>query len=83
MPCSWPPTGCDLTLETAASMVPTELFNFLAWSIGVSEEPELSEYVDVLDSVKRKLLSIAQDILYLASNGKKQTPKHLPLGMTV
>lgn len=31
----------------------------------------------------RKVLSIAQDLIFLASRGKKQTPKHWALGMTI
>ena len=31
----------------------------------------------------RKILSISQDIIYLASKGKKQTPESLSLGLTV
>ena len=30
-----------------------------------------------------KVLSIAQDIIYVSSNGRKQTPKSLSLGMGV
>lgn len=80
---SWPLTAEELTFEAAEKMVPKELYNFLAWVIGVSDEPEIDKYVNVPDNIKRKLLSISQDIIYLASNGKKQTPKHLTLGMTV
>lgn len=83
MQCPWPPTGSDLTTKAAEDMVPTELFNFLAWTTGASDDPQLGAFVCVSDMVKKKLLSIAQDILYLTSSGKKQTPKHLALGMTV
>lgn len=32
---------------------------------------------------KPRILSICQDILFLASRGRKPTPKHLGLGLTV
>ena len=33
--------------------------------------------------IKMKLLSIAQDIVFVASKGRKKTPKHIALGVTV
>ena len=37
--CSWPPTGSDLTMKAAEEIIPAELFNFLAWLIGASDDP--------------------------------------------
>ncbi|CAL1293796.1 unnamed protein product [Larinioides sclopetarius] len=81
--CSWPPSATDLTIEAAETIVPPTLFNFLAWITGISDDPKINEYVLVNDKSKRKLLSIAQDILFLSSGCKKHTPKHLVLGMTI
>ena len=70
-------------MKAAEDMIPMELFNFLAWLIGASDDPTLNQHVHVSDGLKRKIISISQDILYLSSNGKMQTPKHLALGMAV
>lgn len=80
---SWPPIGSELTVDSAMQMVPMELFNFLSWCVGASDDASVNSFVDVPDNIKLKILSISQDILFLASNGRKHTPKHLALGMTV
>ena len=43
------------------------------------------EDVDVLqeNDFHPRILSIAEDIVFLASNGRKQTPKHIGLGIAV
>ena len=51
--------------------------------IGAAEEPSLTSYANVDDDTCNKILSISQDIIYLASKGKKQTPKSLSLGLTI
>lgn len=79
----WPPTSDCFTSQSAMSVVPVELYNLLAWSIGASEEPTLEEHVPVPQYVQGKLQSICQDLVYLASMGKKQTPKSLALGLAV
>ena len=50
---------------------------------GASEELGTEKIVDTSASVHRKLLSISQDIIFLASNGHTLIPKHLPLGNAV
>ena len=35
----WPPTSTDLNCDSAAAVVPVELYNFLAWCVGASDEP--------------------------------------------
>lgn len=64
-PTCWPPNDCDLSLDTALKIVPPELFNFLALSTGSSEDVTLVSFVDVDNHIKRKILSIAQDIIYI------------------
>ena len=77
----WPPLSMDITLEASLDVVPVNLFNFLAWSLGLSEDPCLDKHVFVEQKHARKILSIAQDMVYLSSNGRKQTPKSIALGM--
>ena len=75
MACPWPPTAENLNVSDAKSVVPVELYNLIAWIIGATEEPTLDCYVAIADDVNLKVLSICQDIVYLASKGLKQTPK--------
>ena len=79
----WPPDSHDLTLALATKSIPIKLFNFLAWCLGFSCEPTEHEMVEICPSEKTKVVSIAQDLIYAESNGKKQTHKSLALGMTV
>ena len=83
MPCPWPPTSADFNLTEAKAIIPLELYNFLSWVIDASQEPTLKSHVDIDDDLNVKVLSICQDIVYLASRGQKQTPKALCLGLTV
>ncbi|XP_070560592.1 uncharacterized protein [Ptychodera flava] len=80
---NWPPREEDLTIQQSRSIVPTKLFNFLAWCTGTSQDFLTSERVDVPADVESKLLSICQDLVSLSSRGRKVTPKHLSLGMAV
>ena len=83
MKCPWPPTAEDLNVSEAKAVVPVELFNVIAWIIGATDEPTLASYVDIPEDVFLKVISVCQDIVYLASKGRKQTPKSLCLGLTV
>ena len=76
----WPP---DLTWALATKSIPVKLYNFLAWCLGFSSEPVEQEMVEICPSEKTKVVSIAQDLIYAESNGKKQTHKSLAPGMTV
>ena len=80
---TWPPTCDDLSDDSISKTIPPMLYNFLAWCTGESDEVEYKEFVTVPAATARKLSSVAQDIVYVASKGKKQTPKHLALGLTV
>lgn len=81
----WPPTSADITTENCMLSVPPMLFNLLATIVGANDkEVPLYEVCQVnKDLTRAKILSICQDIVYLASNGTKQTPKSLALGLSV
>ncbi|XP_057711366.1 uncharacterized protein LOC130928664 [Corythoichthys intestinalis] len=81
--CPWPPTAEDLNVCEAKAVVPVELYNLISWIIGATEEPTLAGYVDIPDDVNLKVISLCQEIVYLESKGRKQTPKSLCLGLTV
>ena len=61
------------------------LYNFLAWSVGFTCDPTTDKYVDISSKEEAKdlVVSMAQDLIYAESKGKKQTHKSLDLGMTV
>ena len=79
----WPPDSSDLTLELAVESIPIKLFNFIAWTLGYSNEPVLDERIVIPRSQICKVVSICQDLVYAEAKEKKQTQKSLALGMTV
>ena len=80
---NWPPDSHDLTTALARQSVPVKLYNFLAWSLGFSSDLVDGEIVHVTPSKDAKVLSIAHDLIYAESSGKKQTHKFVALGMAV
>ena len=74
-PGAWPPTSIDISIETAKDIIPIVLFNFIAWVMNKSDEPTLDSFVQLQKSGERKIISVAQDIIYIAHNGRKLTPK--------
>eukprot|EP00794_Sanderia_malayensis_P000765 gene765-55_t len=71
----WPPLASDIMFDNAKKVVPSELFNMLSWICGFSEEAVLSNYVPIKKKQSTKIMSIAQDLVFAASGGKKPTPK--------
>ena len=64
--------------------MPVELYNLIVWCTGVSDCPtSLTDRCEVSGDDHLKILSLCQDIMYLASKGKQQTPKSLVLGLTL
>eukprot|EP00057_Strongylocentrotus_purpuratus_P026501 XP_011680975.1 PREDICTED: uncharacterized protein LOC105446186 [Strongylocentrotus purpuratus] len=82
-PIEWPPTADDSTLDTVDKIVPSALFNFLAWSTGASSDPRDSGKVEVPDELHPRLLSVAHDIMFLRAKGRILLPKHSSLSMAV
>ena len=80
---TWPPVAADINVANVKKLVPPVLFNFFAWGLGFSDDPEESKYVTLQDDRSLKLFSICQDLLYIFSGGRTQTPKSLALGMAV
>ena len=79
----WPPDSQDLTLSLARQSIPVKLYNFLAWCVGFSSDPIKDDRVELSSSEDANIVSIAQDLVYAESKGRKQTHKSLALGMTV
>jgi hypothetical protein len=64
-------------------MVPIPLYNFLAWVLGMTDDPGFDDHAKVTGEENAKFLSLAQDIIYVSHAGRKPTPKHLALSMTI
>ena len=64
------------------ALIPPPLFNFLAWVVGASDDAEKARFVKTPESKERRLLSIAQDIMFV-KNSKKPMPKHYALATAV
>lgn len=79
----WPPDSTHLTLDTAEKIVPAKLYNFLSWMVGFNEDPEDDMFVTLPEEQHRRILSLSQDIIYLASKGRKAMPKQTSLAMAV
>ena len=74
----------NINTENAERVVPESLYLFLRLLCGGDDYIEgIDESNNEEDDRRRKLLSIAQDIVSVASNGRKHTPKQLGLGLTI
>lgn len=83
---SLPPSTQNLTLEEAEKAVPPLLYNFLASMCGEADDDiqiDESQFCKLTPHSHSKVLSIAQDIIHLSSNGRKRTPKSMSLAITM
>ena len=67
--CPWPPTPADLMLASVEDTIPIELNNLLAWSVGLSDDLIMTNFVEIDDDTNVTFASFCQDIVYLASKG--------------
>ena len=79
----WPPTTVHYENSSWEAAIPVALYNTLAWMTGASDEICHDRFVSMSAENHQKLVSIVQDIIYFASKGRTQTPKHLSLGLTI
>ena len=79
----WPPTAENLNVDIAKSLVSHQLFNWIAWTTGLNDDPQAYTYATVETTEEKKILSIVQDIMYLHAKGRVSTPKHHALSMTI
>ena len=42
---NWPPFASDITAENIKKLVSPCLFNFMAWLLGLSDDPEDAQYI--------------------------------------
>ena len=50
----WPLTAAILNVNCTKQLVPHQLFNWIAWTTGVSEDPNANGYVSVRDMKEKK-----------------------------
>ena len=62
--------------------IPESLFRFLYWLLTKDDNLAISR-ATVKPTLRRKLLAIAQDIIFVMSKGHIKTPKHVSLAMTM
>ncbi|XP_047140035.1 uncharacterized protein LOC124815407 [Hydra vulgaris] len=80
----WPPVSHLFTIENCVESVPIVLYNFLCLFLGFSDEPYLyNQRHSITTPLMLKVISIAQELIYVALKGRTNTYKHLALGMTV
>ena len=77
-----------LTADAVEAIVPDSLYLFLSVLFGGSDVLETGtddqgEIETSANAKKQRILNIAQDIVFALSKGKKLTPKHVGLGMTL
>ncbi len=81
---NWPPLASDFTAENGKKLVSPLLFNFIAWFLGFSDEPEDADYIKLDEKTTAIIFSLCQDLVHAANKGKVHaTPKSLALAMTV
>ena len=61
------------------TLVSPLLFNFMAWMLGFSDDPEDTDYIELDDQTTSKDFSLCQDLVYISNRGKVQTPKSLAM----
>ena len=69
----------NINEASAENIVPERLFILISLLCTGHQEEEKESDADL----KPRILRICQDILFLASSGRKLTPKHVGLGLTV
>ena len=75
----FPPSQEDINEEAAP--ISDMLYNFLSWLLSQSDECTELNKGEITTLSER--MSIAQDIVFIASNRSKLTPKHIALPMTM
>ena len=73
--------------DKAVELIPDSLFSFLKWIFedSTEETSRITLDKDLSDSKRtnRKIISIAQDLIFAASNGRQPTPKHIGLAVAI
>lgn len=77
-------SGVDVQEEDAMAIVPPNLHMFLNVLLGGKDILEEDNNIETVTLLKdQKILSVAQDLIFIFSGGRKLTPKHIGLGITL
>lgn len=79
-------SSSDISKDNATKVVPKSLYQFLVWLLSGAENPFDSYSLDAdLHNAEYhdRILSIGQDLFWCLSGGRKYTPKHIGLAMTI
>lgn len=76
----------DLCLSKAKEVIPESLYSLLCWMISnpskiQGDDSAVPKCLNEAD--ERRIIMIAQDIVYSVTHGRVKTPKHVALGMSV
>lgn len=67
----WPPKPEDISKESID--VPAELFNLIAYMMTGTQKPVSIGRLPLTSDQKRKILSVAQDLIFITSRRRLQT----------
>ena len=79
----WPPLATNINDENVKEIVDPNFFKFFAWTLGFSDDAQMSSYVAVTDKQKSRINSLVQDMVLIESDGRKLTPKSISLAMAI
>ena len=78
----WPPTSSDFERVKVKSSIPVLVYNFLAWTIGRSDDALCDTYVPLKHSKDETLvMPLAQDLIHATSKGSNATAKSMAFGI--
>ena len=75
---NWPPLASDFTAENGKKLVSPLLFNFIAWFLGFSDEPEDADYIKLDEKTTAIIFSLCQDLVHAANKGKVHADTQIP-----
>ena len=86
----YPLDPTDISLAGSSDIVASNLYTFLYWVLAPSSLHSMPVDCINKDDVKeqngtlhRHILSVGQDLVYIASKGKCKTPKHVSVGVAM
>ena len=76
---------CQVTAAEAEEMVPDVLYMFLRWIFDEAARKDANPIRMHSDKERlhRRILSVAQDMIFIDSNGSKDTPKHVGMAISL
>ena len=83
----FPPLPVDLDEANVKNLIPPALYNFLCWLLFGDESIapiDVENFIDTPNaSMHQRALSVAQDLIFIATQGLIKTPKHVSLPIAI